>query len=152
MNDRTPASDGFVDNYLLYLLARASDQASRQFHAYVKSQGLGVAEWRVLASLSDGPKTVGELAARTLYQQPSLTKVVDRMTADGLVARQRDTRDGRVVWVRATAAGQRIVDDLRPMAEAHEDQVLTRYSAAERAQLKRLLKQLIARTEEDAAP
>ena len=58
-------ADRFVDNYLLYLLARASNEVSAQFHARLKSHGLHVPEWRVLASLSDGDgMTVGELADR----------------------------------------------------------------------------------------
>ena len=43
----------FVPGYLLYLLAAASDAASAQFHAHVRTEGLRVPEWRVLACLND---------------------------------------------------------------------------------------------------
>src|SRR5690606_15491283 len=41
----------FVDDYLSYLLARASHQVSRAFHAQLKPYGLSVPQWRVLATL-----------------------------------------------------------------------------------------------------
>ena len=53
----------FVDDYLLYLLARASTEVSGHFHKQLKQHGLQVAEWRGLATLSDGDgMTLGELA------------------------------------------------------------------------------------------
>ena len=36
------AGKAFIDDYLLYLLARASHQASRQFHQVIKAQGVPV--------------------------------------------------------------------------------------------------------------
>lgn len=140
-----PATD-FVGDYLLYLLARASAEASAQFHAVVKSRGLSVLEWRVLGQLSEGPSTVSMLAERALSQQPTLTKVLDRMTADGLVARLEDAADRRRVTVRLTDKGHKLAAELVPLAREHETRVLAGYSPREAAALKRALKTLIART------
>ena len=41
----------FVDGYLAYLLAQASQRISAEFHLQVRAAGLSVTEWRVLASL-----------------------------------------------------------------------------------------------------
>jgi len=143
---RNQESGVFVDNYLLYLLARASEQASRQFHAHVKEQGLSVPEWRVLAAISDRPMKIGELARITLCQQPTLTKVVDRMCKHGLVNRVSEQSDKRVVLVQVTATGSRIAKDLKTAALVHEDEVLQLYDQKERAHLKGILSRLIART------
>jgi len=137
----------FVDNYLLYLLARASEQASRQFHAQVKQHGLKVPEWRVLAAIADQPSKIGALAKITLYQQPTLTKVVDRMVADDLVVKSRAKDDKRIVRVQITNKGRAVFEKLQAAALNHENQVLTRYTDQESAHLKGLLKQLIARTD-----
>jgi DNA-binding MarR family transcriptional regulator len=147
MTEKKPTN--FIDNYLLYLLARASEQASRQFHVQVKKQGLKVPEWRVLAAIADQPLKIGALAKITLYQQPTLTKVVDRMVADGLVDKSRDKDDGRIVRVQITNKGRIVFDKLRSAALSHENQVLTQYTEQESAHLKGLLKQLIARTNEN---
>jgi DNA-binding MarR family transcriptional regulator len=146
---RSPATEPeaeFVENYLLYLLGRASAQASAQFHAVVKGRGLSVLEWRVLGQLSGGPCTVSTLAERALSQQPTLTKVVDRMAAEGLVARLEDAADRRRVYVRLTDKGRQLAAELVPLAREHEAKVLAGYSPREAAALKRALKTLIART------
>jgi len=153
--DRTTASArppagavGFVDDYLLYLLARASSQASAQFHARVKRHGLSVAEWRVLSACWSAPQTIGELAAKTLFQQPTLTKIVDRMAAAGWVERSPDTRDGRRVIVTVTAAGAQLAEELVPQAKAHEAELLAWLDPDQAAALKETLRALIERTAE----
>lgn len=136
----------FVEDYLLYLLARASARVSDQFHAVVKAKGLNVMEWRVLAAISDTRRSIGELADMTLAQQPTLTKVIDRMARDGWVARVRDEADGRRVWVEITPKGAAMVEDLLDEAKRHEDSVLAGYSEAEADALKETLRTLIERT------
>lgn len=142
----TDAAPDFVENYLLYLLGRASEQASAQFHAIVKARGISVPEWRVVGQLSSGPSTISHLADRALTQQPTMTKVIDRMVAEGLVVRLEDTADRRRVSVRLTEKGQRLAAELIPLAKEHEARVLAGYGPREAAALKRALKTLIART------
>lgn len=138
----------FIDDYLLYLLARASHQASRQFHQVIKAQGVPVPQWRVLATLDDGPRTIGDLAEITLIQQPTLTKLVDRMARDGLVRRRPHDDDRRKVVVAIAGRGAALVRRLLPQAKRHEADVLAGYDGAEAAALKRILRTLIARTDE----
>lgn len=143
-------TSGFVDDYLSYLLARASHLVSRDFHAQVKRSGLGVAEWRVLATLSDGgPMIIGELARRVLYEQPTLTKVIDRMEQGGLVTRAAQTADRRRIEVRITADGAAAVAGLLPAAKQHETHLLASYSPDEVALLKSVLRMLIERLSTD---
>lgn len=149
IDETTPPESGerFVDDYLLYLLARASSQASAQFHETVKSRGLSIAEWRVLGMLSSGPATIGELVAAALFQQPTLTKIVDRMVAGGFVQRASDPADGRRVHVSLTGKGRRIAEELVPLAKDHESRVLAGYPPEEAEALKAALRTLIARTQ-----
>jgi MarR family transcriptional regulator, organic hydroperoxide resistance regulator len=140
------SSSDFVEDYLLYLLGRASAQASAQFHAVVKARGISVLEWRVLGQLASGAATVSKLAERALSQQPTLTKVLDRMVDGGLVARLEDAADRRRVYVRLTDNGRQLAAELIPLAREHEARVLAGYGPREAAALKRALKTLIART------
>jgi DNA-binding MarR family transcriptional regulator len=59
----------------------------------------------VLATLGDGPQTISRLAEREGVAQPTLTRMVGRLEADGLVRRERSSEDGRVVLVGLTAHG-----------------------------------------------
>ena len=139
-------ADRFVDDYLLYLLARASSEVSAQFHVHLKAHGLQVPEWRVLASLSDSDSmTVGELAAHALQRQPTMTKIIDRMAESGLIERRQDEADRRKVRIFITGAGQRRVDDALADAKRHEREVLSDYLPAEARSLKSVLRALIDR-------
>lgn len=136
----------FIDDYLSYLLARASHLVSRQFHAQLKPRGMPVPVWRVLCTLSDGDGLpVTELAKMTLFKQPTLTKVIDRMSKQGLVERRPSERDRRKVLVFITPKGRSQITDLLTRAKHHEREVLAGLSEAEVNALKAHLHNLIQR-------
>lgn len=60
----------------------------------------------------DRPPTIGDLAGYLLQRPHSTVELVDRATAAGLVARTPDGDDGRVIRVRLTAEGDRIMQEL----------------------------------------
>jgi DNA-binding MarR family transcriptional regulator len=139
------AKSGFVDDYLAYLLARASHLISSEFHVVVEASGLSLMAWRVMASLSGKDAlSVGELADIVLAKQPTVTKLVGRMEEAGWVKRCDATHDKRQSLVSLTAAGRRKVKPLLALAQAHESQVTADIGAAEVAQLKRALERMIA--------
>lgn len=118
-------SERFVHRHLPYLLARASHALWRGFEPQVRAAGLNSLEWRVLATLSDSePITVGQLALEVLAQQPTVTKSLDRLSAQGWVERLADAADARRARVRLTAAGRRKAGPLLAAADAHQRQRL----------------------------
>ena len=56
--------------------------------------------------------TMGDLGDRISMETGSLTPLVKRMEAAGLVTRKRDERDERRVWVETTAKGNGLRHDL----------------------------------------
>jgi DNA-binding MarR family transcriptional regulator len=138
------ASDRFLDRFLPHLLARAAQAAAEAFHTELRERGTSVPVWRVLATLADGPgETVTALAATCLLQQPTMTKLLDRMEQDGLVRRVSDERDGRAVRVSLTAAGKVRAADLLALAQRHEANLLSRDPEAEA--IKPVLRGIVAR-------
>lgn len=136
----------FVESYLLYLLARASSLVSAEFHARLKARGVQIPVWRVLAVLKGtSGVTIGELAERCLANQPTITKVVDRMQAQGLVIRVSDSGDRRRVYVRLTPAGEALVDELIADARSHEERLVDAMGGTESQVLIDALQRLIAR-------
>lgn len=136
----------FVDDYLLYLLARASHNLSAEFHSTLRRAGVSVPVWRVLATLSGStPETVTGLAEACLLQQPTMTKLLDRMVRDGLVHRLPDARDRRVVRIEATERGEALVQDLLIAARQHEAQVLARFPDMDPSAFKQLLRAMMTR-------
>lgn len=141
--DTQKAEPRFVDDYFLSLLARASFVVSSEFHEKLRARGMSIPVWRVVATLSGGPETVTALADACLLQQPTMTKVLDRMERDGLVRRQQDAKDRRLVRVSLAPRGDSLAGELLAAARAHEAEVIARHPDA--GAIKDLLRALIAR-------
>ena len=60
-----------------------------------------------------GPITVGALAAAEQVRPPTMTKLVAAMEKAGLIERLSDESDRRVVRVRATSTGRRLLEEGR---------------------------------------
>ena len=133
----------FVDNYLGYLLGQANHALFKDFEAVVREAGLGSLEWRVLATLSgQAPMPVGQLAQEVLSQQPTVTKLVQRLAAQGWVELRDDPADQRRTLVEITATGQRLITPLIEASREHEARVLADLDEADVRRLKRQLRQL----------
>ena len=74
---------------------------------YIEATGLTPSQFDVLVALGDLPGlTCSELGRRTLITKGTLTPVIDRLEARGLVHRERGADDHRQVVVALTPAGQ----------------------------------------------
>ena len=76
-------------------------------------------------------------------KQPTVTRPLDRMEADGHVRRVPHEGDRRITLVTITARGQALVDKLVPLAREHEARVLAPFGARRANALKETLVQLI---------
>lgn len=76
--------------------------------------GLTPSQLSALAAVHhEGPLTLGELAEHERIAPPSITKVVAKLEADGLVERYADPTDRRVSRVRTTKAAERLLAEDR---------------------------------------
>jgi len=65
-----------------------------------------------------------DIRSRLIAEVPDVTRLLDRMEQAGLVGRERDTVDRRLVTTRITAKGLRLLEELdEPMRKAHEGQL-----------------------------
>jgi len=142
---QTDVTAGFVESYLLYLLAAASDKASAEFHAKVRGCGLRVIEWRVLAILIDRDGAmITRLAEYALIEQSRLTRIVAQMDERGFVSRKSDADDGRRVRVFLTGKGRRTGLSLIEHARQHEDELLASLGGQNADKLKPALQALLS--------
>jgi DNA-binding MarR family transcriptional regulator len=56
-----------------------------------------------------GPKTIGELAEAEHVRPPTMSAIVDGLEQEGLATRSPDPADRRLVRVRASARGRRVL-------------------------------------------
>jgi DNA-binding MarR family transcriptional regulator len=80
--------------------------------------GYSWTEAGVLKSLGDGPRRVTELAELEGLAQPTTTLLVKRLEQQGLVRRERQADDERVVLVWLTDTGTAALDRLRALASS----------------------------------
>ena len=84
-----------------------------------------------------GPRTLGELAAAEQVRPPTMTKLVHELERAGLASRASDPGDARVVRVRSTAKGQRILQRGREMRITELERRLSDLGGDELAMLER---------------
>lgn len=56
-----------------------------------------------------GARTISDLAATEQVRVPTMSRLVRGLEADGMVTRQTDASDARVIWLRATPAARRLL-------------------------------------------
>ncbi len=61
-----------------------------------------------------GPMTQGEISAKVLKSGSNMTTVIDNLERDGMVHRERDEKDRRVIHVHLTKAGSGKVKAVLP--------------------------------------
>src|SRR6202522_1217126 len=70
----------------------------------------------LLKTLSGGPRRITELAELEGLAQPTMTSLVKALEQQGLVRRDRQADDGRVVLVHLTDSGSAALEDYRARA------------------------------------
>jgi len=86
-----------------------------------------------------GPITLGDLARAEQVRPPTITKVVAALEEAGLVGRDVDASDRRIVRVKATARGGKLLQDGRQRRVAALTASLGELSASDRALLARAI-------------
>ncbi len=141
---QTQDENDFVDDYTPALLAQASQLISGEFHVIVQANGFTISDWRVLSTLSGGKAvSIGELAQISVTKQPTVTRLLDRMEAQGYVKRIPHETDRRITLVRITPRGQKLTTSLIEQARKHEDDVLAPLGKKKADELRATLKLLI---------
>jgi flavin reductase (DIM6/NTAB) family NADH-FMN oxidoreductase RutF/DNA-binding MarR family transcriptional regulator len=141
-----PGDQPFYEEYLPFLLARAGHQVEAGFHRQLHNHDLSMLSWRVLAALSSRSDwTIGELCEASLAKQPTISKLIDRLVQQGMVARRSDATDARRTRIELTAKGHATMAPVLQDASAFNLALLADYPPEQLTALKRLLRDMITR-------
>lgn len=133
------------DPSLPYLLLRVVARLETAVHDWTRRHGLKLHAARVIMRLMPYDHLlVGELAELTSIEASTLSHLLKRMGADGLVARERAAEDNRNVRVSLTEKGRRIGAEIQPVYLGIDELTMRGLSAAERAALKSSLGRVYA--------
>lgn len=122
---------------LTHLLEQAQRRVSRELDRSLAEVGASGEQWRVLERLVDeAGRPIGELAALLNMNPPTMTKLIDRMVASGLVQRIADAQDNRRVLVFITDAGLQLAEKLSLRANTFHENLFARLNKSETAKLR----------------
>lgn len=102
-----PAAPGFrLETSPFYWLTRVSGRYLLAMERHLKAIGMDVPRWRVLMILAEAqPANITALSEISVVKLATMTRIVQRMEAAGLVTTSASTNDGRVTEVAMTASG-----------------------------------------------
>lgn len=137
--------------HLFVSLLKTADSLGLETEQLFKPHGLTGTQYNVLRILRGSEpnglacSTIGE---RMISHDPDMTRLLDRMQKRGLISRERQTDDRRVVKTRITPAGLALLKSLdQPVRELHKRQ-FRHMPAARLKTLAELLEDVRARGQE----
>ncbi len=143
------ADRGDIANRLFFRLYQASNLMHKEGTSAVSGFGTTTQQWAVLGALSRSQAAERGLSVKDLMEylmvsRQSLTAILDRLEAAGLVDRTRIAGDGRLRHVRLTDRGIKTWADMRPSIRGFYEAALAEFSVEESYLLMRLLDRLTA--------
>jgi len=139
--ERVPGIDyGDLEDYYGYALRRAQVAAFEAFFLATAGAGITPPRFTALVVLEANPGIAQSLLGRTLGTARSGAMLLTDWLVDrGLAERRHREHDGRVWGLYLTPRGAAMLARLRRRLRLREKAFISRLSAAERAELKRLL-------------
>jgi DNA-binding MarR family transcriptional regulator len=110
-----PASENFKkEEFPFYWLARLHGRYSQAMEKALKKIDMDIPRWRTLFILKDnGESSISEISIHAIAKLSTITKIVYRMKADGLVNTNPCPSDGRVTLVSLTDAGRQTIEQIQ---------------------------------------
>jgi MarR family 2-MHQ and catechol resistance regulon transcriptional repressor len=137
----TPEEVRSINAYIK--LQRAADSTIARADRHLARVNLTRGQYGVLdALLYFGPLQLGQLAEKILRSEGTMTTVVDNLERRGLVERERNRHDRRVVTVSLTEAGRQLISEVVPVHVAAIVEAMGILSPVEQEVLARLCRQV----------
>lgn len=141
-----------------FRLAQAAKAYRQRSSSVLGRLNLHPGQDQILKALSDDDgQTMGALAATLSVQPPTITKMVARLGAQGLVERRQQAEDARSAKVFLTPSGETLIEELDKALRGLEKDALRDIDDKDRKRIRKLLR-LLERNlgadfeEEDEAP
>lgn len=128
----------------LIALLRAAGRVRRQIGSTVEDKGLTPSQYNVLRILrgARGPLPIMTIRDRMMDPEPSITRLVDKLEARGLVERTRSSDDRRRIDCALTSDGLALVDELDGPVGKNDRDVMSGLSKSELGTLAGLLERV----------
>ncbi|MGF7147633.1 DNA-binding MarR family transcriptional regulator [Sphingomonas zeicaulis] len=137
----TPAFQ--VDKYPFYRLNRLVGRYNGIIDARLRAIDLDIPSWRVLMILGgQAPRGVREIAEAAVIPLSTMTRIIQRMAAAGLVAPAASAEDARVTEVSLLGLGETKLSEAREVTAPVYARIIDGFSARDFEKLLALLGRL----------
>lgn len=129
-------------------LLRTCRAVEENWTQYLKrTEGISSSQYnilRILRGARPNALKISEISERMINRDPDVTRLIDRLVKQGLVRRERDTQDRRVVLVEITEAGLALADRLDGPVELYTKAAMAGLNAQQLRTLDVLLNEIRA--------
>lgn len=117
---------------------------ARYENNYLSQGKITLPQYGVLVYLfKEGEKPMSGIAQIFGVSKPSATGMINRLITQGLVARRHDEKDRRIVWIKITSHGRKIVEEIRKQRQKTMMKVFSFLSASDRQKYLQLFEQIV---------
>ncbi len=133
-----------LDRFLPYRLSVLTNTISAAIATqYAERFDLSITEWRVLAILGRYPGiSANEVAVRAAMDKVAVSRAVASLLKSSRLKRAIDSSDRRRSMLNLSAKGQKVYDQVAPLAKRHEERLLANLTAEECLWLDRIIDKL----------
>jgi len=119
-------TDFHLDDFLPYQLSELSRRVSAGFSSHYKARyGISVAEWRVMAHLSQQEAvSVREIHRRVGMDKPKVSRAATRLESAGYITKVVNPNDRRLIELSLTPQGWELIGTLAPIAADYQSKLL----------------------------
>jgi len=125
-----PAKPKSVEHDVFVNAQRTADWLMRDLEELLKERHLSPTQYNVLRILrssgtgGSGGLACHEIAERMFTRDPDMTRLLDRLEEHGLITRSRERQDRRVIRVRISGDGLKLLRELdEPVRSMHRRQL-----------------------------
>jgi DNA-binding MarR family transcriptional regulator len=132
-----------LEDHLFFLFTQLMGRRNRALAERLKPIGISFQQWRVLAVLEARPGcTMGELAELTSVDRTTLTRTLDGMAQERLVARRQGEADRRSIRLALTRKGEAALERILPIVIEQNARAVAGFAPDEIARLRRDLRRM----------
>src|SRR5690625_1548680 len=133
-----------IDDEIRVLLGKLCAQLRCNYSESLRQYDIHIGQDHALCQLwMEEGITQTELSKRMGCEPPTVTNMIKKLEAYGLVYRRRDSADGRVSRVYLTPKGRALQQPVEEVWRAHQEKLLHGISTEERLMIRRLMQQML---------
>lgn len=139
--------------HLGFWLRFVSNHVSQSFAQRLQGENVSVPEWAVMRQLYDSEQSLPSALADGLgLTRGAISKIVDRLVDKKLAIRRKVDGDGRILAVRLSPKGQKLVPVLAALADDNEALFFSHLTRDERTTMERALRSVVEKHQLRAVP